>query len=90
MSKGVCKAVVEVEDGNSNWEATVTVRHGCDDWPIDEIPMRLPVAAVEAIHNHVVQVIAETIRDKDEAATISYIARHVTRIDLNWCPRNEG
>lgn len=90
--EGVCKAVIE--DGDSNWEATVKVHHGCDDWPIDEITMRLPVAAIETIHDHVVQVIADTVEDgsvEDKVATVSYIARHVTRIDLNWRPtENSG
>ena len=89
MSEGVCKAVIKTDE-DSNWEAIVTIHHGCDDWPIDEITMRLPVAAIEAIHDHVVQVIADTIKDdgsaEDKAANISYVARHVTRIELDWNP----
>jgi hypothetical protein len=93
MSVGVCKTVIKT-DGDSNWQAIATVHHVCSDWPIDEITMRLPKAAIEAIHEHVVKVIADGVKtdvtEEDKAASRSYVARHLYRIELDFVGDSNG
>jgi hypothetical protein len=71
------------ETNDSNWQATVEV-----DIPggPDYFSFRLPKEITSVIHDYCAETIAKTAGN--EPSTVSYVARKMFRIELDWAPLN--